>query len=144
MPKPSRLTVLYTLLCGCSAVSAEQYEIDGVRISLDSAKCLLKVNDKPLSVEMKPKCFVVKHNGSEAGVKYYDDIKSHVLLIVGASAPKDAEYPLTLERSDCGTQLRALIIRNGTALLSSKTFSNGLTCAGVGADQKEYYILSHP
>lgn len=144
MPKLSRLVVLYMLLCGCSAVSAEQYEVDGVRISLDSAKCLLKVNDKTLSVEMKPSCYVVKHNGGEAGVKYYDDIKSHVLLIVGTSAPKNPEYPLTLKRNDCGSQLRALIIKNGTALLSSKTFSDGLTCAGVGADQKEYYILSHP
>ena len=133
------------ILSGCSHASVEENEIAGVKISLDSEKCSLKLDDKTLNIEMQPKCYFVKNSATESiGIKYYDDIKSHVLLIVGTSVPKDPDYPLTLIRSDCGSQLQALIIKNGKAQLSSKTFSNTLTCAGVGVDEKEYYILSHP
>ncbi len=133
------------ILSGCSHASVEKHEIEGIKLSLDSEKCSLNVDGKTFNIEMKPKCYFVKRSGAEfVGVKYYDDINSHELLIVGTSAPKDPEYPLTLTRTDCGSQLQALIINNKTAKLSSKTFSNTLTCAGVGVDEKEYYILSHP
>jgi hypothetical protein len=62
---------------------------------------------------------------------------------VGDTLPKNTEYPLTLHRDDCGATLKALIISETGTKLSDKTFTNTVTCAGVGADEKELYILSH-
>lgn len=134
-----------SILSGCSHAAVEKHEISDLKISLDIKKCLLKVDGKILNLEMQPKCYFVKDSSTgTVGIKYYSDINSHVLLIVGDPAPKDPDYPLTLTRSDCGNKLQALIVRNKTALLSAKVFSNTLTCAGIGVDEKEYYILSHP
>ncbi|HEB94167.1 MAG TPA: hypothetical protein ENI94_12030 [Gammaproteobacteria bacterium] len=133
------------LLSGCSHAAIEKYEISDLKISLDTEKCSLKVDGRALNIEMQSKCYFVKDSGTGiVGVKYYSDIESHVLLIVGNSVSKDPDYPLTLTRNDCGSKLRALVIKNKTAMLSVKIFSNTLTCAGIGVDEKEYYILSHP
>lgn len=145
----NKLSIFYVsvifFLNGCAHASTEEKMIAGKQISLDSEKCVLIIDNKILNIEMKPRCYFVKHSSSgKVGVKYYDDIDAHVLLIVGTSAPKDPEYPLTLKRDDCGEQVQALIIKKDKALLSSEIFSNVLTCAGVGVDEKGYYILSHP
>ncbi len=145
----NKLKIFYVsvilFLNGCAHASLEEEVIAGKKISLDSEKCLLNVDNKILNIEMKPRCYFVKHSSSgKIGVKYYDDIDAYVLLIVGTSASKDPEYPLTLKRDDCGEQVQALIIKKDTALLSFKIFSNIIACAGVGADEKGYYILSHP
>lgn len=132
------------ILSGCAHASQEiAVMVAGKKISLDSDNCLLNIDGKTLSLEMKPRCyFVVGDSGKEVGIKYYDDIDAHVLLIVGTSAPKDPDYPLTLKRGDCGEQLQAVITKKTTSVLS-KVSSNTLICAGVGADEKMYYILSH-
>ena len=133
------------ILSGYSHASVEESKIGGLNILLDNEKCSLVIDGKVLNVGIKPKCYFVKHSVTGSiRVKYYNDIKSYVLLIVGTSAPKDPDYPLTLVRSDCGRQMQALIIKNKMASLSSRVFSGSLTCAGVGVDEKEYYILSHP
>jgi hypothetical protein len=136
---------LIFVLNGCAHASQQkEIEVSGIKITLNSENCLLNINGKTLKIEMKPRCyFAIGDSGKDVGVKYYDDIGAHVLLIIGTSAPKDPDYPLTLKRNDCGEQLQALIIKKTTPLLS-KVSSNTLVCAGVGADEKVYYILSHP
>lgn len=132
-------------LSGCASTSLlEKVEIEGFEISLDKQKCLLAVDNKSLKIQMTSMCHFVKNsNTSTIRVKYYDDIDSHVLLIVGTSSPKNPEYPLTIKRNDCGSQLQALIIKKTGSSLSSKILSNTLTCAGIGVDEKDFYILSH-
>lgn len=103
------------------------------------------INNVKLSIkEIKPDCFFVKNSASgKIDIKFYNDIGATVLLVVGTISPKDKEYPLTLKRNDCGTQIQALILKKGKPTLS-KVFSNTLVCAGVGTDEKMFYILSHP
>ena len=137
--------VVMLFLSGCASTSLlEKVEIEGFEISLDKQKCLLAVDNKSLKIQMTSMCHFVKNsNTSTIRVKYYDDIDSHVLLIVGTSSPKNPEYPLTIKRNDCGSQLQALIIKKTGSSLSSKILSNTLTCAGIGVDEKDFYILSH-
>ncbi len=139
------LSVMF-FLSGCAHASLEEGVIAGKKLSLDSEKCMLTIDNITFNLEMKPRCYFVKQSypvrSEKVGFKYYDDIDTYVILIVGTSAAKDPEYPLTLKRDDCGEQMQALIIKKGTALLSSKRFSGGLTCAGLGADEKKYWILS--
>lgn len=132
------------VLSGCAHASQEKsLMVAGVKVSLNSESCSLSIDNEILNIEMKPRCyFVAGDSGKDVGVKYYDDIGAHVLLIVGTPAPKDPDYPLTLKRDDCGEQLQALIIKKTTSLLS-KVSSNTLVCAGIGVDEKVYYILSH-
>lgn len=130
---------------GCIQAAPKEEIIADINISLDEKKCIIKIDNKTFIIEMKPNCYFVKHsNTGDTRVKYYKDIDAHVVLVSGSSAVKDPKYPLTLKRNDCGTQIQALIIKKGIPQLSSKIFSHTRICAGLGADEKEYYILSHP
>lgn len=137
--------VTASLLSACVHAAQEKaVTVAGKQIFLDSESCTLKIDNEVLNIGMKPRCyFAIGDSGKDVGIKYYDDIGAHVLLIVGTSAPKNPDYPLTLKRNDCGEQLQALIIKGKTSRLS-KVASDTLICAGVGADEKTYYILSHP
>lgn len=138
---------LFLLLNACAGASdsIDKVTIDGVNLSLNNKSCVLMIGNEKLSIkEMKPNCFFVKNSASgKTDSKYYDDIGANVLLVVGTISPKDKEYPLTLKRNDCGTQIQALILKKGKPTLS-KVSSNTLICAGVGTDEKMFYILSHP
>ena len=137
-----------SLFNGCgepSSSSVEKTEAGGVDISLNNKNCSLSVGNKKVGdVAMTPACYFVKGSASgKVDIKYYKDIDTHVLLLVGTISPKDKDYPLTLKRDDCGTQIQALLIKGNEATLS-KVSSNTLLCAGVGTDEKMFYILSHP
>lgn len=138
------------ILNGCAHASLEEGVVAGKKIALDTEACLLTIDNKTLKVDMKPRCYFVKKiypvaSEKEFGVYYYDDIDAHVLLIVGTSAPKNhpGHLSFTLGRDDCGEQRQVLIIKKETALLYKVT-DVGLICAGLGADEKVYNILSHP
>jgi len=143
------LIILFSLfLNGCgesSSGSIENTKVGGVEVSLNNKNCSLSVDNKKAgNIDMTPACYFVKGSASgKTDIKYYKDIDTHVLLLVGTISPKDKDYPLTLKREDCGTQIQALLIKGGKATLS-KVSSNTLICAGVGTDEKMFYILSHP
>jgi hypothetical protein len=150
----NKLSIFYVslifLLNGCAHASLEEGVISGKKISLDSETCLLTIDNKTLIIEMKPKCYFVKKSypvasEKEFGVYYYDDIDAHVLHIIGTSASKNhpSHLSFTLERDDCGEQRQVLNIKKETTLLY-KAADVGLICAGLGADEKVYNILSHP
>ncbi len=150
----NKLSIFYLgvifILSGCAHASLEEGVVSGKKISLDSETCLLTIDNKTLKIEMKPKCYFVKKiypvaSEKEFGVYYYNDIDAHVLLIIGTSAPKNhpSHLSFTLERDDCGEQRQVLIIKKETTLLY-KVADVGLICAGLGADEKVYNILSHP
>lgn len=148
LPINLHLIILCSLFfngCGeSSSNSLESIEVNGANVSLNNKNCSLTINKKELGkTNMKPACYFVRNSASgEIDMKYYKDIDTHVLLVVGTISPKDKEYPLTLKRDDCGTQIQALLIKGKEAILS-KVSSNTLICAGVGTDEKMFYILSH-
>ena len=150
----SKLNIFYVsvilLFNGCAHASLEEGVVAGKKISLDTEKCLLTIDNKVLKIEMKKKCYFIKKSypvtsEKEFGVYYYDNIDAHVLLIVGTSAPKNhpSHLSFTLGRDDCGEQRQVLIIKKETASLYKVT-DVGLICAGLGADEKVYNILSRP
>lgn len=132
-------------LSGCATASpVENIEVDGLSISLNLNSCITTIGENNLAFKMEPICHFVKNtNADSVRVKYYKDIDSYVILVVGKTLPPDSEYPLTVNRNDCGSQVKALIIKNGNPAISAKSFTDTVTCAGVGVDGKDYYILSH-
>ncbi len=143
------LVILFSFFfngCGeSSSSSTENTKAGVVDVSLNNENCSLSVDNKEVgNIDMKPACYFVKGSASgKIDIKYYKDIDTYVLLFVGTISPKDKDYPLTLKREDCGTQIQALLIKGSEATLS-KVSSNTLICAGVGTDEKMFYILSHP
>lgn len=133
------------LLSSCAvAGSIESFMLNDRKINLNNAKCQVEFKGVQIDLAMKGDCYFIKRSNS-VHAQYYKDINAHVMLIVGDPLPKDPNYPLTLKRSDCGATIKALVISDSEKgmYLSDKSFSNTITCAGVGADEKEYYILSH-
>ncbi|WDE10016.1 hypothetical protein [Thalassomonas haliotis] len=130
---------------GCASTEQhETLEIMDMKILLNTSQCTINSGSQNLSTGTEANCFFIKeNNSSKIRTKYYKDIDSHVALIVGNSLPKNREYPLTMQRDDCGSTIKALIINKNGVKITEKEFTKTVTCAGVGSDEKEFYILSH-
>ncbi|MFT6388719.1 MAG: hypothetical protein ACJAUP_002102 [Cellvibrionaceae bacterium] len=93
---------------------------------------------------MKANCFFAKkHRNSDQVQNYYHDMQSHVVTIVGGAINQTPIYPLVKKRSYCSNSTQAIIIKDNVAKLSSR-ITEGFSCAGIGSDEKEYRIFSHP
>ncbi len=142
-----RLLILSILISisGCSKASTyETLEVNGQEIKLDVETCQIHYESQITKIDINKKCYFIKENNTDiVRVKHYADIASYVALIVGDSLPKNPEYPFTMSREDCGSTLKALIIGKDTISLSKKRLTETITCAGMGSDEKEFYILSH-
>jgi hypothetical protein len=131
------------LLSSCAlAGKFESLELERQKITLRQSECRIELGVAQIPLEMDGDCHFIKRSGI-IHTKYYKDINAHVVLIVGDPLPKDPNYPLTVSRSDCGSTIKALIVNETSIYLSDKSFSETVTCAGVGVDEKEYYMLSH-
>jgi len=139
------LSLFLIFISGCSfAEKYESLDLEGKMVSLNTSKCYVNYDSKDIHFGSVGNCFFVKENNSEKiRMKYYKDIDSYVFLIVGDMLSKDPEYPLTMQREDCGSTVKALIINKKEAIVSINKFTNTVTCAGIGSDEKEFYFLSH-
>jgi hypothetical protein len=132
------------VVTGCSFATSESFEVNNITITLSNLDCVVRVSGQKLLPALGPKCHFIKDGASgKVKSKYYADIQSHVVLLLGNSVSNEAVFPLSKTRNDCGSKLQALIISNRVQF-SSKTLSDTFTCAGVGVDEKEFYMLSHP
>lgn len=133
------------LLSGCaSAGKYETLKIQSKTILLNQSECKIELKDTQLQLNISGDCHFIKNSNSDSiRTKYYEDINAHVTLIVGDPLPKDPNYPLTMERTDCGSTIKALIVKSNSVYISDKSFSDTVTCAGIGSDEKEYYMLAH-
>lgn len=145
----NKLLILVVLTCvsalGCASTTKhETLEIMGMNILLNTSLCTINSGSQYLSTGTGANCFFIKENNSSTiRTQYYKDIDAYVALIVGNSLPKSSEYPLTMQRDDCGSTIKALIINKNGVKITEKKFTKTVTCAGVGSDEKEFYILSH-
>lgn len=66
------LMCILSILSGCAHGSHEiTVAVAGKKISLDSEKCLLNVDNKTLNIEMKPRCYFIRGDtGKEAGINH--------------------------------------------------------------------------
>jgi len=137
--------LVFSSASGCASVEMrETLEVQGMNILLNTRECSVKLEAQELSIGTGASCFFIKENNTnKVRTKYYKDIDSYVALIVGDTLPKNPEYPLTMQRNDCGSTVKALIISKDGISMAKKKFTNTVTCAGVGSDEKEFYILSH-
>lgn len=136
-------TCLITLSTAACA-NTEAVTIKDSIISLDTEKCSIKFNGKETNLGLNRNCFFIKKsNSEEIRIEYYKDIFSYVLLVVGTSVKNSPDFPLIQSREDCGSQLQAIRISNIGNISLSKVMSNTITCAGIGVDEKEFWILAH-
>lgn len=133
------------VMSGCSqAQTYETLEVAGHVLKLDTKSCQLDFGTKIMNLDMGEKCHFIKEGNTEdVIVKYYSDKELHVVLIVGDSVIENPEYPVTMNRDDCGSIINALLVNKNNIRISSKTLNDTVTCASVGVDEKEYYMLSH-
>ena len=123
----------------------ETIPINEKQLILETKTCKITLDKQSLFLGMKPNCLFIKENNESTKIKsyYYKDIQSHVFIVVGGTHQSDPDRPFTHTRTDCGNQTQAIIIKNNIAILSPR-ISEGLSCAGLGSDEKEFHILSHP
>jgi hypothetical protein len=136
---------LFVMLSTSACASTETAAVNEASIELDVQRCVVATkNNIKLNLSMKPLCgFMKLSNSDKVMVKYYNDIKSHVIVVVGTSATNIPDFPITATRKDCGSQLQAVIISDKKLSVSTKILSDMITCAGTGVDEKVYWMLSH-
>ena len=136
------------LITGCVHATSvdslqEKISVGNTEILLNNKTCKITVNGQVSKIKMEPTCyFAKKSNQNEATVEYFEDIDSHVVVVVEKTGVKSSKFSYSLERDDCSYKSRALIIKDGVITISSGVF-DGFSCAGKGLDQKDYWILSH-
>ncbi len=136
------ILVLISFNTACTA--NETVRVNSLDISLSSKSCSLSINSKITYLDINNTCYFVKKSDSgDIRVEYYDDIKSYVVVIVGNLVRNNPDFPLTSIRKDCGSELQAIIISRAGSLKISAISSGAITCAGIGIDEKEYWLLAH-
>ncbi|WP_207787856.1 hypothetical protein [Candidatus Thiosymbion oneisti] len=132
------------MLSTCACADTEAIRIKNKTILLNTENCSIEVNGKKSNLALNRNCFFIKKsNSEEIRIEYYKDILSYVLLVVGTSVGNMPDFPLTQSRKDCGSQLQAIKISNIGNISLSRVISDTITCAGIGVDEKEFWILAH-
>lgn len=136
--------LLFFSLSAC-AIAVEKGAVDNTKLILDTKNCVVTFGADNLELDIKPNCLFVKHSQSnEIRSQYYKDIDSHVVLVLGGVHHVDSRRPVTQIRKDCGISIRAVLIKDKKATLSSEKFDDFQACAGTGMDEKVFHMLSHP
>ncbi len=139
-----KLSMFLVMLSTSACANNAEITVNNNAITLNSEKCSIKINNEESNLMLKSNCFFIKKsNSKEIRVEYYEDILSYVLLVVGTSVKNNPDFPLTQSRKDCGSQLQAIKISNTGVITMSKIMSDTITCAGIGVDEKEFWILAH-
>jgi hypothetical protein len=134
------LLIISTSACAAS----EKVLVNNSQIILNVKTCTVNFNENESKLLLENDCYFVRNSNSNSiRAEYYSDIKSHVLLIVGSTVKNDPSFPITETRNDCGSQLQGLIISDIETMRLSKVMPSSITCAGIGVDEKDYWIIGH-
>jgi len=138
-------TLILISLSSFACANDEMVFVNNKTIVLNKDKCTLSINDSiEKKLDLTPKCIFVKENNlKKIEIKFINDINSYVLIIIGRSVKNHPDFPFTKTRNDCGSQLQAIIIPKKGALRLSKVITDSITCAAIGVDEKEFWIISH-
>ncbi len=145
MSKRNFLIVPFVLgISSISACSAEEVEIQNKMLVLDQKQCLVRYKNKEAPLELDGQCHFVKAPNSKSIHKqFYNDLNAHVIVVVGANVKNNPDFPITRQRSDCGNRVQAVIVSGEGRITLSKPVASSVTCAGVGMDEKEFWMLAH-
>jgi hypothetical protein len=124
----------------------EQVEVNKINLQLTSmgSSCVLRYNldgqKQFLSLFLTPPChFILDHNGQVRRESYNLPEEVTVIIILGDKPPADPLTPVSM-RNDCGSKWKGVLIsKNGVQI--SPRVGEGLACAGVGLDSKEYWLF---
>jgi hypothetical protein len=134
----------FFLISTSACATSEEIIVNNNLIKLNTKDCSFVYKNKKTKLLLKNECFFVKNSNTEdARIEYYDDIKSYVIVVVGETVNNHPDFPLTQIRKDCGSQLQAIIISKNSSVTTSKLVAGSITCAGLGIDEKEFWILAH-
>jgi len=133
------------IVSACANAEFERAKIDGHDIYLNINKCEYSIDGGDLKkFNLSEKCYFIRNNiTKDIAYSFEKDIRSNVILIVGESVTNNPDFPLTKIRKDCGSQLQALILPKEGKPKLSKVIKETITCAGIGVDKKEFWIISH-
>ncbi len=94
-----------------------------------------------LSLSPKPPChFAMSSEGEVQHFTYSNHDDATVVIVIGTPPEEDPAEPLTL-RDDCGLESQGIILRPAAVSLSERVARGSIKCAGVGVDEKEFWLF---
>ncbi len=98
-----------------------------------------KLNSLPLS--LTPPCYFILNHDGQVRREYYNHLPGVVTIIIvlGDKPSIDPLIPVST-RNDCGSKWKGILISKNDIQVSSR-IGEGLACAGVGLDEKEYRLF---
>jgi len=113
-------------------------------VSLDSDSCSIELSGVIKTLDIEGKCvFIKKDQTSEVKTYHFDDIESEVAIVIGNNIINDPEYPITSKRSDCGDVLVGITVNKSGDIKLKTSENSSIYCAGTGAEEPLYWVLSH-
>jgi len=149
--------VLASPLSTRAAESPESGQVVGYSLSLfvRDGLCIARFEGLQhrgeLTLAPTPPCFFVRKHSNSNAIKshfYKDKFDKgedhiHVVVVTGTVLPRNPDDPITplSKRNDCGSQTQALLLRKEGVLVSKRVA--GGACAGLGLDEKEFWMFAH-
>lgn len=122
----------------------ESFSLNGQSIKLDSKNCEISYQGEVKSLGVNGTCLFAKEsNTSKIKTYFFDDIQSEVAVIIGNSIIDNPDYPVTQKRNDCGDSVVGITVSNTGDLKLKASEGSSVYCAGIGAGETLYWVLSH-
>jgi len=142
------LALFFTTSCSmASETVTDRIELleKNIHLATIDEKCYLINGENRLLLHPKPPCHFLREPDKSPQYYAYPKVGVDAALIVAGTPISDSirkEWGIS-ENLICGFQSQGVLIKDGKVSVTDKTLDGGVLCRDEGADEKNYWYISH-